>query len=215
MAHTASLSQLTAHPETRPIERTTLASHFHSATGTPSGESATPLLPLPNSAPGQVNEQVDTNVNSNQPLQDNPWKSKTLLTFGLFTPFIECCWLLIPCADGGGVRGYSSLLILRELMDQIKRLETREANPAESSAHPLQHRAREPLQPVRTRTSTLRPNRDSTSSVAEARSQFLPAHYFDYIGGTSTGGYERRFKVNAKVYMLKSPDSSPSCWVVY
>lgn len=212
MAQAAGLSQLAAQPETRPIRGSTVVGHSRSAMGTSSGGSS------PNSALGQVIDPVDTNKSSNQPSQDNPWRSKTVLTFGLFRPFMDFGWLLIPRVDGGGVRGYSSLLILRELMDQIKRLETRDqADPAESSAHPLQHRARarERLQSARTRTRTLQSNRSSTSSVAGHRSRFLPAHYFDYIGGTSTGGYERRFKVTAHVYMLRSPDSSPSCWVVY
>ena len=71
-------------------------------------------------------------------------------------------------ADGGGVRVYSSLLILKEVMETIIRLEKSYPNglneirgPAESSYHPL------------------RP------SKADA---WLPCHYFDYIGGTGSGG---------------------------
>lgn len=47
--------------------------------------------------------------------------------------------------DGGGVRGLSSLLILREIMEEIQRQSGAEETP-------------------------------------------LPCHYFDLIGGTSTGG---------------------------
>ena len=71
-------------------------------------------------------------------------------------------------ADGGGVRVYSSLLILKEIMETIIRLEksypdktTESYGPAESSYHPL-----EP------------PKADV----------WLPCHYYDYIGGTGSGG---------------------------
>ena len=70
--------------------------------------------------------------------------------------------------DGGGVRVYSSLLILKEIMETIIRHEksypdepTESHGPAESSYHPL-----EP------------PEGDD----------WLPCHYFDYIGGTGSGG---------------------------
>ena len=87
---------------------------------------------------------------------------------------------------------------------------------AHSSVHPLQPRLRGPvrMQNIRTRTSTFRrdlntqqsesPIRKRTSTFrrypntgqsehpvhgpACASSLFLPAHYFDYIAGTSTGG---------------------------
>ena len=69
--------------------------------------------------------------------------------------------------DGGGVRGYSSLVILEVLMQKIERIERTdgEHGPAVacSSAYPwhVEHSG------------------DST---------FYPAHYFDYMAGSSTGG---------------------------
>ena len=71
-------------------------------------------------------------------------------------------------ADGGGVRVYSSLLILKEIMETIIRQEksyldetTKIYGPAESSCHPLE------------------------ASKADV---WLPCHYFDYIGGAGSGG---------------------------
>ena len=69
--------------------------------------------------------------------------------------------------DGGGVRGYSSLVILEALMQKIEQLERTDGGhgPAVtcSSAYPwnIEHGG------------------DST---------FYPAHYFDYVAGASTGG---------------------------
>ena len=37
--------------------------------------------------------------------------------------------------DGGGVRGYSSLLILQDLMDRIEKIEKSHSEPADSSFH--------------------------------------------------------------------------------
>ncbi len=64
--------------------------------------------------------------------------------------------------DDGGVRGYSTLLILDEIMEAIIRREkSYPDSPAESSYHPL---------------------------VPPTANLWLPCHYFDYIGGIGSGG---------------------------
>jgi hypothetical protein len=68
----------------------------------------------------------------------------------------------MSATDGGGIRGYSSLLILAQLMTEISLCETR-----------LQE--------------TLGPVPGSTRRTFNAN-ELLPCHYFDYMYGTSTGG---------------------------
>ncbi|MCJ1450761.1 hypothetical protein MMC28_001095 [Mycoblastus sanguinarius] len=91
--------------------------------------------------------------------EDSPWAKKTILSL-----------------DGGGVRGYSSLLILRELMRMIGDIERLADGDATSSAY-------SPLidcLPDEARTAL--------RSDTQPLSKYLPCHYFDYIAGTSTGG---------------------------
>ncbi|KAH0544750.1 hypothetical protein FGG08_001117 [Glutinoglossum americanum] len=105
--------------------------------------------------------------------------------------------------DGGGVRGYSSLLIVREIMQIIENIERNGCNnsggggnddaegwdPAYSSYHP-----HEPLEPTTSGSESEESgngnggNHAAGKRPAAQHSQYLPCHYFDYIGGTSTGG---------------------------
>ena len=66
-------------------------------------------------------------------------------------------WLILVL-DGGGIRGYASLLILKEIMTRCR---TIEYNLDKSAA-------------------------DGSEDVEPDLS--LPCHYFDYMIGTSTGG---------------------------
>ena len=92
-------------------------------------------------------------------------------------------------ADGGGIRGYSALLILQELMKVIGRIERDYAcwpseadGRAESSYHPLT-----PLSPCRATDPKSKAKNGGKHPKTES-SSWLPCHYFDYIAGTSTGG---------------------------
>ncbi|KAL8693778.1 MAG: hypothetical protein Q9218_001474 [Villophora microphyllina] len=88
--------------------------------------------------------------------EDSPWARKYILSL-----------------DGGGVRGYSSLLLLKRLMDEVAVLEKQ--NNAQAS------------------TSAFSPLIDSKSlygdpMMKELENTYRPCHYFDYVGGSSTGG---------------------------
>jgi len=77
---------------------------------------------------------------------------------------------LILTIDGGGIRGYSSLIILRALMQEIQRIE-------------------QSLEPRATAsTQTDRIPRDQIPDDVFREGQYFPCHYFDYIAGTSVGG---------------------------
>ena len=107
------------------------------------------------------------------------------------------------CADGGGIRGYSALLILQELMRVIGRIERQYASgtseaegPAASSYHPLvplststNIRSKAKKDCIKTESSpwNIR-SKAKKDCIKTESSPWLPCHYFDYIAGTSTGG---------------------------
>ncbi|EAT82920.2 hypothetical protein SNOG_09655 [Parastagonospora nodorum SN15] len=73
------------------------------------------------------------------------------------------CWEdLILTLDGGGIRGYSSLLILKQLMHEVAECERR----LQRDEGPVAGSTRQKFD----------------------ENELLPCHYFDYMYGTSTGG---------------------------
>ena len=83
--------------------------------------------------------------------EDSPWARKNILSL-----------------DGGGVRGYSSLLILKRVMEEVGKIERELNADATSSAYS--------------------PMIDFMPQTSPEKMDYRPCHYFDYIAGTSTGG---------------------------
>lgn len=90
--------------------------------------------------------------------------------------------------DGGGIRGYGSLLIIQDLMNKIgdeeKRLDEFDEvkGKTKSSFAPGAYKPMLPDPANETRCEASDTKRLRKSSL------FLPCHYFDYAVGTSTGG---------------------------
>lgn len=84
--------------------------------------------------------------------------------------------------DGGGIRGYSSLLVLQALMKEIVEVEKALEPTITSSAQAALVRSRrvDPIQPGT-------PDAEKVTEVVN-NDRFLPCHYFDFIAGASTGG---------------------------
>ena len=100
-----------------------------------------------------------TDVQATMFKRDRPWDKRTVLSI-----------------DAGGVRGYSSLLVMRGLMREIEKVERSMNLDARSSTY-------SPLIDCST-------DEDFAFSATNAKSisAYRPCHYFDFIAGTSTGG---------------------------
>lgn len=88
---------------------------------------------------------------------------------GPFESNVKCVLSL----DGGGIRTYSSILILQSLMVEVANVESNIANNA----------MKFPPQPLAAPESRVSP-----ASTPAVTLTFHPCQYFDYIGGNSTGG---------------------------
>lgn len=120
-------------------------------------------------------------------LYEDPWDKQCVLSLGEFCPIINSFRADI-CKDGGGIRGYSSLIILRALMVKIEAIETKDLSEEEKESHS----SYDPHQYVPCVQNIEATSTDAGATEGQAacgRScRYIPAHYFDYVGGTSTGG---------------------------
>ncbi|KAM0794622.1 acyl transferase/acyl hydrolase/lysophospholipase [Usnea florida] len=90
--------------------------------------------------------------------------------------------------DGGGIRGYGSLLILQALMNKIGEEEKRLNSQVQSSFEPKEYK---PMSKKISGGSDGPKEDDIVATSTEGlpnSSLFLPCHYFTYAAGTSTGG---------------------------
>ncbi|KAI9777994.1 MAG: hypothetical protein M1816_004291 [Peltula sp. TS41687] len=133
----------------------------------------------------RISDNSDSDINS-------AWARKTVLTL-----------------DGGGIKGYSSLLILKRVMKLVAEIEAgkRPAGSDDPWCWPPNHTSahypwfREP-QAIETTYGTSALNNERAMIVDEVSDDevemackdtkgtehYFPRHYFDYIAGTSTGG---------------------------
>lgn len=100
--------------------------------------------------------------------------------------------LLTVLQDGGGIRGYWSLRVLKRLMEAIGEEEQRladEWNEGLPSDSPLRQTHVDSFWPQDCPPNlTHVANDDGTHEPLQDDQKFLPVHYFDMICGSSTGG---------------------------
>ena len=93
--------------------------------------------------------------------------------------------------DGGGIRGYWSLLALQKLMEYVAAEEERcEEGEVLHSFHPQEwpeHVSQIPLDAAEEIRFNNASDSDGKCGAIHRTRRFLPCHYFDYICGSSTG----------------------------
>lgn len=94
--------------------------------------------------------------------------------------------VLINHLDNGGIRGYGSLLVLKDIMRRVGELEKKLDSNTESSFYPGIYKPR--YVDLHIDDGSQHISATPTTHLEES-SLFLPCHYFTNIGGTGTGGY--------------------------
>ena len=124
------------------------------------------------------------------------WARSNLLSLGIFA-YPDLRLRAEPdmfCPDGGGIRGYWSLLALQKLMEHIADIEDErpvDGKEVFNSFHPRDwpdnvSRIPSSAGDERNRMNAAENSEDKCKAIQKAR-RFLPCHYFDYICGSSTG----------------------------
>ena len=111
-----------------------------------------------------------------------------LLTFRIYL------YIAKSKTDGGGIRGYWSLLALNRLMEYVAEAERdpkfEDEEPHDHSFVPERWPSNVTHFPTKQEAADLEAldshEEEYTALIHSKR--YLPCHYFDYIGGSSTGG---------------------------
>ena len=132
-------------------------------------------------------------------LKREEWKRQAVISFGKNFHYLWNTQSDLGL-DGGGIRGYGSLLILQDLMNKIGNLEKALDKTTESSFSPCDYKSTT-VKPANTSggsTNTLpldlsEPTAIDVVGPTESHNLpnsalFLPCHYFNYAAGSSTGG---------------------------
>lgn len=120
--------------------------------------------------------------------RNDHWRKRNLLSLGM-----SSCPLTRPSfadsfSDGGGIRGYWTLLVLKRLMELIYHEEKKQAQAA-PTGQTLFHSFWPQKYPEHVSQLPEEDENDDGYKTNPASRMFLPCHYFDFICGSSTGGY--------------------------
>jgi hypothetical protein len=144
---------------------------------------------LDSSETTQASSQEDRGSNTG-------WNSYNLLSLGEST--VHTLANESNESDGGGIRGYWSLLVLERLMQHVANAEQKlwqdtasnDALPGCTSFYPFQfpdHTSHAPYASDEKSRIAIAGDAAARLKLTDASRRFLPCHYFDFICGTSTG----------------------------
>ncbi|KAL9625110.1 MAG: hypothetical protein Q9160_000839 [Pyrenula sp. 1 TL-2023] len=127
-----------------------------------------------------------------------PWEINNLLTLGTWKALKTKTWITNKAIeiDGGGTRGYWSLRALQYLMKLVARVEQnrRPDCPVEVHQHSFQPEdypenvSQTLSQKEMQKRSSAMNDQEKLRALDDTR-RYLPCHYFDFIGGSSTGAH--------------------------
>ena len=135
-------------------------------------------------------DEPESSTTETRIAKDTEWDKCNLLSLGLRSLYSSSRDSpLISATDGGGIRGYWTLLALKQLMEYVAQKEWElgiyhSFSPEDwpENVSQILHSAEEERKNIANATTP----EEKCRALSKAR-QFLPCHYFDQICGSSTG----------------------------